>query len=1374
VPSLPDLLGESDVLVALRQAVERLLERQRASRHLPPVLIVGETGTGKGLLARAFHQAGPRASAPFIDVNCAAIPVTLIESELFGYERGAFTDARRAKPGLFQAAHGGTLFLDEIGLLPEACQAKILKVLEDRAVRRLGSTRTEPVDVGIITATNEDLAVAVRERRFRADLYHRLAVVTFTMPPLRERGNDVVLLAEHLLARACREHDIPPKGFTDAARAALQAYRWPGNVRELANVVERIVLLTDAARIDAADLGLGDRAAAQPATSVTTVGGEQGLGDILTDVERTHLRRALDQTGGNLAQTAAALRIPRNTLRYRLRRLGLGWAVTAGTGGAAREPARAEPVSGRRPPAPPANSATEPAVPRVAFDERAVVALAVTMTVTGHPDPVVERSRALALLFERVRLFGGRLDRVRPEGCVAFFGLDPVEDAARRAAGAALAMHRSLERRLSEEAPEHDVRIALDVATVPLVLLGETWEIELARKQQVFDALDDLLTVAAPGDIVAGESATPFLERRFELAASASRTHGGRTIVHLSGAERSGYERRGRMTRFVGRQPELDRLDALLGAAGAGRGQVVALVGEPGSGKSRLLLEHRRSAVLGRERWIDMTCLSHAAATPFYPVIGLLRRYLGIGEDDPGDVVTRALATAPAVAEDETLLPPLLQFLGRLPPTHPFSLLPPADRRRRSIDAVVRLLVAECRVTPVILAVEDLQWIDRETQAVLRSLALVTPVTRLLVIVTHRTDYDRTWLGSSSVAEISLAPLSEGSSREMLDDLLGPDPSLDPLKQVIAARTEGNPFHLEESVWALVESQVVSGHAGAYRFRGAGVDPAMPATVQAALNARIANLSDARRRLLQCAAVIGRTVPLALLERAVAATTDAVRAEIVALRAAAFFKNAPGGADDPCEFRHALTHEVVYEGVPVLERKVLHRTVLHAMEEGGPEHVVEHAERLADHAVRGEVWDRAIDHLRCAGAKAFQRAAPLDAIARYEEALAITSRLPASADTARRVIDVRLDLHAPLQTVGEIARLAALYPEAERLARELGDGLRLGQVLQRLSQVAWLGGRYRIGAEYAKQAHAVAGMSSDAVTLLHAGYFLGLHQLALGEYAGAIPCFERIVAGPNAGIAPHLIAVTLPMDVAAWVWLTYPHMMRGEFTPAAAAIRRAVDRAESSGVPQARAMAATLQALMLLYRGRAAEAREPAERAAELTERIGFVIWLPGAYATVGLARSRLGQPEQAMELFARGMAINEKAGVRALLSQRYGWWAEACLHARRLDEAQAHVETSLDMARTMEERGVEAEALLVRARLARARKEPATHAAFERAIAAAAALGARPLQAHGHRALGAWLQAVGRAEEARAQFDTAAAMLQEMSMAPWWAERFD
>src|SRR5215471_11270831 len=248
---LSDLVGESRAMEAVREQIRRLVARREGGRRLPSIHITGETGTGKGLVARTIHRAGTRASGPFVDVNCAAIPESLLEVELFGYERGAFTDARRSKPGLFQTAHRGTIFLEEVALLPEPLQAKLLKVLEEQAVRRLGSTTSEPIDVAVVSATNADLKAAIAARRFREDLYHRLAVLTLELPPLRKRGQDVVLLAEHFLTRACTEYGLAPKKLSAGAQARLLAYPWPGNIREIGNVMERVALLADGETIEA-------------------------------------------------------------------------------------------------------------------------------------------------------------------------------------------------------------------------------------------------------------------------------------------------------------------------------------------------------------------------------------------------------------------------------------------------------------------------------------------------------------------------------------------------------------------------------------------------------------------------------------------------------------------------------------------------------------------------------------------------------------------------------------------------------------------------------------------------------------------------------------------------------------------------------------------------------------------------------------------------------------------------------------------------------------------------------------------------------------------------------------------------------------------
>jgi transcriptional regulator with PAS, ATPase and Fis domain len=294
VNTLTELMGESRAMETLRADIRRIVGA-RSTQRLPTILVQGETGTGKNLVASLLHRLSPRRDGPFVDVNCAAIPEGLLESEFFGYERGAFTDARRSKPGLFQTAHRGTIFLDEIGLLPDLLQAKLLKVLEERSVRRLGATQSEHVDVWVISATNTDLPAALAAGRFHPDLYHRLAVVSLSLPALRERDADVLLLADHFLTRAALDYGLGVRTLTPDARARVTAYGWPGNVRELANTMERAALLSDSPDVSAAALELRDREAAPTrGTPAAAPAAAIALGDaVQANVQRALQRKRL-------------------------------------------------------------------------------------------------------------------------------------------------------------------------------------------------------------------------------------------------------------------------------------------------------------------------------------------------------------------------------------------------------------------------------------------------------------------------------------------------------------------------------------------------------------------------------------------------------------------------------------------------------------------------------------------------------------------------------------------------------------------------------------------------------------------------------------------------------------------------------------------------------------------------------------------------------------------------------------------------------------------------------------------------------------------------------------------------------------------------
>jgi len=293
------------------------------------VLITGESGTGKELLAAAIHRASPRRSGPYVTVNCTALPAGLLESELFGHEKGAFTDASEAHPGQFERAHGGTILLDEIGDMSLELQPKILRVLESHQVQRLGSGQPTRVDARIVASTNQDLRQAVAEGRFRADLYYRLNVVTVELPPLRDRPEDIPLLATHFLQRAAARYQVERTGFSPEAVAALRAYAWPGNVRELQNTVERATILGAEPAIGLQDLPEELQVHATPPPSGEPTVASPRLADApepiptLAELERRHIARVLELNGGNQSKTARDLGLKRGTLLSRMQKLGL-------------------------------------------------------------------------------------------------------------------------------------------------------------------------------------------------------------------------------------------------------------------------------------------------------------------------------------------------------------------------------------------------------------------------------------------------------------------------------------------------------------------------------------------------------------------------------------------------------------------------------------------------------------------------------------------------------------------------------------------------------------------------------------------------------------------------------------------------------------------------------------------------------------------------------------------------------------------------------------------------------------------------------------------------------------------------------------------
>ncbi len=311
--TIDNIIGRSNAMQEVFATVMRVAPTRAT------VLIAGESGVGKDLIARAIHYHSPRRDRPFVKINCSALPENLMESELFGFEKGAFTGAVAAKPGKFEQADTGTAFLDEIGDVPASVQVKLLRVLQEREFERLGSNKTRHIDVRIVAATNQDLRAALEQGTFREDLYYRLNVVPMNIPPLRERKEDIPFLAEHFVMKLTRDAGSRVESITEAAVRKLMEYHWPGNVRELENVIERSLVLCTGTRLDAGDIKLDTT----PRTVAPPSGQLLPEGMTLDEHEQSIIREALRRSGGNKSQAARLLGLTRNALRYRLSQMGL-------------------------------------------------------------------------------------------------------------------------------------------------------------------------------------------------------------------------------------------------------------------------------------------------------------------------------------------------------------------------------------------------------------------------------------------------------------------------------------------------------------------------------------------------------------------------------------------------------------------------------------------------------------------------------------------------------------------------------------------------------------------------------------------------------------------------------------------------------------------------------------------------------------------------------------------------------------------------------------------------------------------------------------------------------------------------------------------
>jgi DNA-binding NtrC family response regulator/tetratricopeptide (TPR) repeat protein len=1356
-----ELLGQSAAMETVRETVRRLPGRQHVGRRLPTILLQGETGTGKGLVARLIHRLGPRAAGEFVDVNCAAIPDTLLESELFGHERGAFTDARKAKLGLFLTAHQGTIFLDEIGSLPEALQPKLLTVIEERVVRRLGGTRPEPADAWIISATNQDLPARVRAGRFREDLYHRLAVLTLRLPPLRERGDDILLLAERFLARVCADYGLSPKTLTADALDRLMAYAWPGNVRELSNVIERGALLAEEHVITSDHLELAD--ATPPPADPPPAGpaGAPGPPISLGDAMRVHLRATLDQTGWNISRTAAVLGISRNTLRARMEKLGLREGGTpAAAKGDPRAPSAARPTPPNRPVPGPASRS---ALPTLRWERRRIALMRVVLVVPETPDVLSDAARALETLIEKVQSFGGRVEALGQRTLEAAFGVEPIEDAPRRAAHAAMAIQRAVERIRGGSPAPLATQIAIHAAQAMVAQAGPLVQIDQDAKAQGASVLDGLIALAEPGSILASPAAGVLLERRFDLVA-ADGPSGSPPALRLVGREGPGLGPAGRMASFVGRQQEMAVLHSRLAAAVRGRGQLVSIVGDAGIGKSRLLYEFSHSVGTDQVAYIEGRCLSYGSTIPYLPVLDLIRAVCGIAEvsdaTDAGEKIRHTLGRAGM--EPEKLTPCLLDLLGYKDGTEGLELVSPDTIKSGISEALRQITLGASHRQPFLVVIEDLHWIDRASEELVASMVDALPGAAVLFVVTYRPGYEPPWANKSFATQLSLPPLSNEDSLTVTRSVL-PGVSLPhEVTEVILSRAEGNPFFLEELALSIQDRGSLAG------------DLAVPDTVQGVLLSRIGHLAEAEQALLQSAAVIGKDVPLAVLAAVAQLAEEPLAQALRHLSAAEFLYEISSFPEVKYRFRHALTHEVAYESLRPERRRQLHARIVLAIEAIHSDRLPEDVDRLAHHATRGELWETAVEYSRQAGARAAARSAHLQAVAYLEQALDALAHLPQDRARLEQAIDLRLELRNSLHPLGDPERILTLLREAEGLAHTLDDPRRLARIFSFMTQYFRLMGHLDLAVESAERALARADRLRDPSLWIVASTYLGAAHDARGEYRKAADVLRKSVeALPGISIGQDVRVAGL-VPVFARIYLVYCLADMGEFHEGLVHGDEGTRLAEAADDAYSLIFASCGVGTLHLLKGDVTPAIDTLERGLALCRTWTLPVALPLIACALGAAYSLSGRSDEAIALLEEGVREGlamGRLGGHSLLVVRLG---EAYLRAGRLDQADEAARQALVMAREKGERGHEAYALhlLGEVLAQRTPEDPgAAEATLREASALATELSMHPLLAHCQLSRARLEYRAGRTTSARPLFEAGVAAYRELEM-PFWLER--
>jgi predicted ATPase/class 3 adenylate cyclase len=810
---------------------------------------------------------------------------------------------------------------------------------------------------------------------------------------------------------------------------------------------------------------------------------------------------------------------------------------------------------------------------------------------------------------------------------------------------------------------------------------------------------------------------------------------------------------------FVGRERELALLHDRLEAVRTGAGQVVSLVGPPGMGKTRLLTEFRGHLPRDQVTWYLGQCLMYGQGTPYLLVRDIIQQVCACAEGDPLEThaaaVRRRLTTLGEVTEEDIAL--VHQLLDVPVAPHLLERRSPETWQARTFALLAHLLRHEAQRQPLVLTVENTHWIDPTSEAWLAFLVERLAGTALLLLVTYRPGYQPPWGAHAVVTQLALPPLRAQESQAIMAAVPGTAQLSAARRQQIVAHGAGNPFFIEELAWHTVEY-------------GLSATP-VPETVHAVLAARIDRLLPEDKRLLQTAAVIGTEVTWLLLQAIADMSDDALSRSLAHLQAAEFLYETSPFPERAYTFKHALTHEVAYGSLLQGQRCALHGRIVEVLEALYPAQRAEPVERLAHHALRGEVWEKALTYCRQAGEKAMVRSAHREAVGYFEQVLSALAHLPETRDTREQAIDLRLVLRSALLANGDSQRALTCMHEAETLAMAFDDPRRLGRVSRWLTRQFHFRRAYDQAIAVAQRALALALSSGDAVLHALTNQSLGPVYLMQGDYRRAIDCFEQSMAFLDGERRRERFGENVLPAAFSSAYLAWCHAELGTFAEGSALAEEGLRIAEAVNHPVSLIVASWGVGLLALRQGRLARVLLLLERFLSISQEVDLWAYLPFIAMTLGAAYTLSGRVADAVPLLTQAMeraTAMERADFQTFCRLPLG---EAELLAGRIEEAHTLAEQALTLARERQEHGHQAYALRLLGEIAARHDSPERTQAevhYRQALALAEALGMCPLQAHCHFGLGSLYCQMGWQEQARAELETAINLYRTMEMTFW------